>query len=386
MPRKRRTLSELRKIESAAGPTAEPSHQAGARRRSTWTSTAEAHGYTEEELDSLVCSHVGEGHPPAEIATMLWERYGIKIPREKPYQILGSAALRKQFIYEPSLEHVMADRIHYERHLQEVRVVHTALFQDVGYRAAETLLELVIQHAKRNRGKDCVHIGWPGGYSMHKMARYFADRLRRPIPGMPKSICLHALVGGADPKDPTTDPNAFFTYFLEDPVTRDYVSFWLLHAPAIVQARQFKALKKWPGIVEAYQAARDLDIIVTSASQWADQDSMLFKYMKHYPTSIQTLESARCVGDLMWRPVGRDGPIELETDIRSMTLVELSELPGFIARGGSVLLAIGPCGGCRRPKGHILRTILNLKEPLVTHLVVDTRSAREMLSEAGRSE
>jgi DNA-binding transcriptional regulator LsrR (DeoR family) len=382
MPRKKRTIDEVRKAVAAAqGSPGQP----GGRRRRRSKSTAETFGLSREELESIICSHVGEGHPPAEIKALLKKRYKIKIPRERPYQILAAAAIKRLFQYRPPLELEMADKIRHAHHLQDVRVVHTALFQDVGYRAAENLVELVLEHAERKGRKDCVHIGFAGGYSMHKLARCFADMLREPRPGMPKAICLHAMVGGADPKDPTTDPNAFFTYFLEDPFMRDLMKFSLLHAPAIVHARQFTEIKKWEGIVEAYQEAKDLDIIVTSASHWADPHSMLYKYMRNSPSSIAALHGARCVGDMMWRPLGENGPIEFETDIRSMTLAELSDLPAFIGRGGSVMLAIGPCGGCRQPKGKILRTILNLKEPLVTHLVVDTRSAREMLSDLAQA-
>jgi DNA-binding transcriptional regulator LsrR (DeoR family) len=384
MPRKKRTITQVLK-EEIVGTTNGSSGKRGGRRRRRRRSTAEAFGLSREELESLVCSHVGEGHPPAEISKLLKKLYKIRIRRERPYQILAAAAIKKLFQYLPPLESKMAGDIRRSHHLEDVQVVHTARFQDVAFRAAETLVEMVLQHARSKKGKDCIHIGFAGGYSMHKLARCFADMLRQPGLGLPKVICLHALVGGADPKDPTTDPNAFFTYFLEDPFVRDLMDFALLHAPAIVHARQFTEIKEWEGIVEAYREAKDLDIIVTSASDWADPHSMLYKYMRNSPESIDALKRAHCVGDMMWRPLGENGPIEFETAIRSMTLVELSELPAFIERGGSVMLALGPCGGCRRPKGQILRTILNLKEPLVTHLVVDTRSAREMLSDLAQA-
>ena len=78
---------------------------------------------------------------------------------------------------------------------------------------------------------------------------------------------------------------------------------------------------------------------------------------------------------MLWRPLSRSGPIEVETELRVMTLVELSKLPKLIDAGKYVLLALGPCGACGRDKGSMLKTILDIKPPLITHVVVDSLSA-----------
>ena len=44
---------------------------------------------------------------------------------------------------------------------------------------------------------------------------------------------------------------------------------------------------------------------------------------------------------------------------------------------------LSPCGVCHRPKGDLLDCVLNLEEPLITDLVVDSRSARQMLAGEG---
>ena len=109
---------------------------------------------------------------------------------------------------------------------------------------------------------------------------------------------------------------------------------------------------------------------------------MLMAYMKKSQESYCRLQDAGCVGDLMWRPLGPNGPLtgERGKDIRAMTLLELDSLSPFIAdEGKHVLLLLGPCGMCGASKGKLLRNILGLKAHLVSHLVVDSRSAREML-------
>jgi hypothetical protein len=62
-----------------------------------------------------------------------------------------------------------------------------------------------------------------------------------------------------------------------------------------------------------------------------------------------------------------------------MTLVELRELPPFMRKGKYVLLVVGPCAMCQRTKSQILSAILASKPRLISHLVVDTRSAKEVL-------
>ena len=65
--------------------------------------------------------------------------------------------------------------------------------------------------------------------------------------------------------------------------------------------------------------------------------SMLLDYMKNSPPSLRKLKEAGYCGDMLWRPLGPDGPIEIETQIRAMTLIELSHLRDFIQQGKPVL-------------------------------------------------
>jgi hypothetical protein len=78
--------------------------------------------------------------------------------------------------------------------------------------------------------------------------------------------------------------------------------------------------------------------------------------------------------------------VERNKDMRAMTLMELSDLPGFISdKGKHVLLALGPCGVCKTPKGNILRAILDQDPHLISHLVVDSRTACEVFKSDGNS-
>ena len=67
--------------------------------------------------------------------------------------------------------------------------------------------------------------------------------------------------------------------------------------------------------------------------------------------------------------------------MRAVTLMELSDLPDFIKRGKQVLLLVGPCGQCGGPKEEVLESVLTHKRKLITHLVVDSRSARGLFEQ-----
>jgi hypothetical protein len=73
----------------------------------------------------------------------------------------------------------------------------------------------------------------------------------------------------------------------------------------------------------------------------------------------------------------------MRTDVRTMTLMELSQLPEFIERGGKVLLLLGPCGasGCGGPKTDVFRAILRGGKT-VTHICVDSRTAKAVIESA----
>ena len=64
--------------------------------------------------------------------------------------------------------------------------------------------------------------------------------------------------------------------------------------------------------------------------------------------------------------------------------MELSEVAAFCERGNRVLLTLGPCSQCDRPKTDVLEILLNLEKPLFTDLAVDSRSARECLESVAK--
>ena len=377
MPRRARSLSDVR-AKYAPHSAKTPRRRRQLRR--------DYNGLDWMEVLTAVCKFFCKGHTATEITAMMRDRHKVEMPREEPYQLLSYAASQGWIRFVAPYEHTLRGRIKRRCRRLELEVVHTAVFDDVGYHAAEMLVDLLQKHREGPYNKEEVHIGFAGGHALRKVAQALAGLLRRPTEGLPKTVVFHAMVAGFDVNEPSTDPNAFFTYFLNDPAMQVATRFVGLHAPAVVRTEQFQGLRELEGIKETYDRAKELDIIVTSASLWPDEHSMLRRYMSKSPESLSALEAAGCVGDMLWRPLGADGPIEIDTDIRAMTLLELSDLPKYIKRGKDVLLVLGPCGGCNAPKGGVLSAVLNRQPRLITHLVVDSRAAREYLNSEPRKQ
>jgi DNA-binding transcriptional regulator LsrR (DeoR family) len=329
------------------------------------------------EVVAAVCRYFCKGSTATEIRELMQKEWNVEMTREEPYQCISYAASRDWIRFVAPHEHGLREKIRGKcPWLDEVEVVHSAVADDVAYHGAEMLVDLL---RKLKEQKDEVHVGFAGGHSMRKVCRSLAQLLRQPREGLPKSVVLHAMVAGFDVEDTTTDPNALFTYFVKDTAMQVDTHFVALHAPPLVRTKDFQRLKRLEGIRESYERAKDLDIVVTSASLWNDEHNKLRKYVETRSREcMPALEEAGCIGDMLWRPLGANGAIEIDTQIRAMTLMELTDLPRFIADGKYVLLVLGPCGGCNTPKAEMLRTVLGIRPSLITHLVVDSRTAGEV--------
>ncbi len=335
-----------------------------------------ASGMTLEELAALVCKFFIRGKMVSEIVELI-KPYGVEMKREDPYRLISYAAKRGWLRYHAPIEADLRERLK-ERHtwLGDVEVVQTASSDDVARHAAKLLLRLAREHRRGNPLSEEFHIGFAGGNLLRKTARCFEEMLRTPD-ALPKWIVFHAMVAGFNANDPITDPNAFFAYFGPEQALQVRARFVGLLAPGIVDHQELRRLRAIRVIQRAIERASEIDVIVSSLGHWKNGCSGLYNmYSQESPKSLQQLLAAGCIGDMMWRPIGRRGPIEIETEHRTMTLMELNQLPDFIARNKRVVLLVGPCATCHAAKSEVLEAILAQRDRhLVTDLVVDSRSA-----------
>jgi DNA-binding transcriptional regulator LsrR (DeoR family) len=331
------------------------------------------------ELLAIVCSYFcNDGLGAAKIKRRLKEEHGLEISRERIYPLILHAAARGWIRFTPPQPLRLYREIKEDRYpwLHDLSVVPTARSEDVSFRGAKTLMEILQQRYADEE----VHIGFSGGYSLRRLAQRFAQLLREPAQRPPRKIIFHAMVAGFDVTDPTTDPNAFFTYFVKDPTSQVATSFVGLHAPAMARAGTIEELREVTGIREAYEQAGAIDIIVTSASCWEDEHCTFRNYRYVAGDSMKELEAAGCLGDMLWQPLGSDGPIPTGGGVRAMTIMDLGQVSQFVADKNLVLLVAGPCGVCHRPKDAVVRAILEQPKQLITHLVVDSGCARALVS------
>lgn len=331
-----------------------------------------------QEQMSIVCEKFLSGKKYSEIAQIINQERNAKLTREAIYPIIQRAIDDGLIKYVPPIESDLTVQLldKYDW-LSKCKVVHTANFSDIAYHGAQTLIALL--ENMRKHDKQEVHVGFAGGHAMRNLVNIFSELIKRSDSSIPSRLVLHALVAGFDTFDPTTDPNTFFTLFHSSNPSGLQIKFVGLHAPPIVETDEYDKLKSLPGIKEAYDESNKIDIIVTSATNWGDEHSTFRKYMEKSPSCSKTLEEQKCIGDILWQPLAEKEPITTRTERRSMTLFELDQIAKLRQNGKYILLVLGPCAYCGSTKSEILSAILNQKEELITHLVADSHSVREVL-------
>jgi DNA-binding transcriptional regulator LsrR (DeoR family) len=329
---------------------------------------------------SVVWHLFKQGKSATAISKIIREEYGAptSFTRQKVSSLIQAEAQadRLRFVPKPSTtqEHLL--RTHFPW-LNEISISQTTRFEDVARKGADMLITSLKQLPWINKKE--VHLGFAGGHAMHLLVQTFARMLSETNDKLPKKLVLHALVAGFDVLEPTTDPNTFFTLFQDRTKFSTEFSFVGLQTPPRVQADQYDTLRESDWFQDSYKHAKDLDILVTSAANWRDKDSTFRKSMKRSPNSYKMLNKARCAGDMFWLPIGPNGPLQVKTEIRSMTLLELNEVADCIDNGKHVYLVLGPCAGCDKLKSEVLSAILKSKRKLISHLVSDTGTVREVL-------
>lgn len=299
----------------------------------------------------------------------------VEVLREDPGYIVEQAGKGGSLVYRPSHDAAYRDKILMGElpAPEDIDVVRSIDVNVVAREASRMLVRML-----RNVDKKTVHVGVAGGHTMRALMRALARELVEPIGRIPPTIHFHALAAGFDLNDPTTNPNSFVSFFDRQLIATN-IKFTGLNAPAIVDPGMFGKLKDFPDIKEAFDAVKNIDIFATSGTSWLDEHAVLRKRME--AADRRLLEAQRVVGDVLWRPLSLDGPIEIETASRAFTLVELSELQELIrSEGRKVLLALAPCGICRSLKGNLLRSALEAR--IATHVVCDMRSAGQLLATA----
>ena len=335
----------------------------------------------ERTLVAAVIRRFMQNKSVEQIRKEVLEEYGPpgEMTREQPGARVRDGAKLGWFWYRPPA-HLRYETYIYDHYMgvKRVCVAHTGEFEHVARAAADMLLRLVQQCFRSGKTGE-VHIGLDSGIAMQQLAQAFADVLCEPARHLPKKICFHSMVSAFDPGFPTTDARTFFTYFLERPTLQIEPRFVSLHAPTIVTREAIDELRENREIADSFAAVQQLDIVAISGSVWDHEHSSLRSFMARSPRALKHLVDEGIIGDVLWRPIGETGPIKVDTEIRTLTLMELSDLQAFVSRGKHVLFMLGPCGRCNEPRGRLLHAVLNQEQPLISHLVADSRTTGQFI-------
>ena len=365
-----------------------------ARRTRTLSDVEKSFSPSDLEIAAAVCDFFCQGLTPSEIRQEIATKFQRELSREQPYQLLTLAASKGWFKFMPPLEYSLGEQIR-ETHpwLSGVEVVQATTLDQIATRAARTLFELIRKkaHAKPEQP---VHVGLAGGWTVLRIAKEFGALLRKPTDDFPKQLVFHSMVTGLQLHDPRTDPNTFYSHLSDelerkrDPEKPDTwprvdIDFVALSAPATsskideVSGQERGEYPEDDPCREAFERKHEIDIIITSGSSWTDSDHSQLKQVMSDRDKVRCEELVEdgCVADMLWQPLTKSRPIPNNAKVRPVTLLDLEEIPEVIRKGTDVLLALGPCGHCRTPREDVLDTVLNLDEKIITHLVVDSRSA-----------
>lgn len=332
------------------------------------------------ELQSRVLNLFCSGKTVKEIqSTLKAGNPPVSLNRWEPHEIVRRAAKRGRLLYKAPIDFELGEELRNRYDwLKRVNVVHTSASRDISFWAAENLRQIMIRHREDQGPEVDFHIGFAGGGLLEATARILARMLMSETEPIPRRLFFHSMVGRFS-DDPATDPNSFAAYFIGQPMPMD-VRFVGLLAPGLVEAKTASVLRALDGIRESYERVAEIDVIVTSAGgHWGKGCSRLHEIFEERQdaASLKSLEEAGCIGDLMWCPLARTGPIKL-SGLRAMTLVQLEELPALVAQRKRIMLVLGPCVTCGLPKTEMLNAVLSLPTPLITDLVVDSQAVHQL--------
>lgn len=376
--------------------------------------------YSRGEVVSLAAQlYYFDGLTQERISEELSSR-GIEFPRQAIADCLREVREQGRLRYIAPVETRLGAYI-LERNplVHEAWVVESAVPDHIAGRGADMLLTLLRQH-KRDTLSDEIHVGFAGGRTPNLLAQSLAELLAdletRPeeeYTTYPKRIFFHSLIGSVSLGDALVGPNSYFIHFLGTNrrlVWRYFeLRFSSLPLPALVLQKEqpriaeiktaLKKVEMTRDAVDSAKMAQKLHVIVTSCGHWGRGHLSLFDHVSQscsaspglkmaWERTVRQLESEGVQGDVAWCPLRRDGPITAETELQIEKLFEIQELSQFAhpahpataespSTRGKILLLAGPCSGCTEPKGHLLRAILGLNPPPLTHLVVDTRTVDE---------
>lgn len=345
------------------------------------------HELVRDETLVALCRRFLEGATTDELATWLLARDArLDVGRQRIYDLVREAARRGLIRLQVRDAEELQQRLSATLGVAGERVRVAAASgrgagEQVALVGAEMALVLLAELAAARPG-ELVRLGLGGGRTMRLLADQLARSLRT-APDTPR-LAVHALSSGFDPRAPQDAPITFLGAF--EPVAEELVA---LFSSGVLEPREAEDFRALPGVSEAFQLAKKLDLIVTSLASARDESGALNRFFAHggHPKlqeSRRRLEARGWVGDVLYEPYGATAPIEVDLPVEPVSVLKLPELVGMARRRRTrVLLLAGPSPRGRSRADALLPLLTQPGLRLWTDLALDSGTAEQILNEIG---
>ncbi|MGD0519196.1 MAG: hypothetical protein ABSA26_16795, partial [Thermoguttaceae bacterium] len=258
----------------------------------------------------------------------------LKLPkplsRESIYPMLAEARRLKYIRLVPPLEEEMPKQIAQrfncnEEHITVVRTPAKHLNEFVAYKAAEIALDLIRATAAATKKKE-IGLGLGPGRATLDFCQHLGQLLQSET-NVPK-LNLHAISAGCPARYPEYASSSFFNLFPRNIVENRIGLF----AETVVRCRDFEKIKTCYGVTEAFEAKKEIDLIITSMGDFNDEHDLLSTFLVQSGAPLKTLRDQGWIGSVQYRPYSKDGPIqENPDDMRAVTIFELDDFATMAA-------------------------------------------------------
>jgi DNA-binding transcriptional regulator LsrR (DeoR family) len=325
---------------------------------------------------------------PAKIQKTINDREEYELSREDIYSLIKESRDRGFIFFSPP-EHIKLSRELHTRYGGTIKVVSTG-DTAIGEGLAASAAELVINKIKnlggtgnnkrkKNDSKNKVHLGIGAGYTAREVTSKIAEHYDEDTTLPPLEI--HAITSGFKSDEAELSPISWFSWFMKGSSKR--VSFVGLFAPPMVEDNTtYEKIKELPGVKEAYEKAKDIQIVVTSLG-----DAQSAEYWFPYVTEEgkKTLRKDHgWKGDVLYCPYSDKGPI-LGKDLErfAVTLFNIEDLVN-LAKDQINHMVVLVCGPSHEKKSirktEALKPLLkNMDLRVWSHLITDVGTAHELL-------
>jgi DNA-binding transcriptional regulator LsrR (DeoR family) len=314
---------------------------------------------------------------PVEIQKKLEKEQDYYMRRETIYAILRDARDSGFIRMSPPIHDELSWKLS-EHYAGSIKVVSTGEF-GVNHFLAANAAELVIDRIKYHGGNDRkVRLGLGAGLTTRNIAHELAN-LYHADASLP-DIVIHALTSGFRSDRAHQSPISWFSWFTKEGTNR--VSFVGLFAPPMVPSDElYQTIKKLPGISEAFEVAKDINIVVTSIGDTAKSGGDWLPFVEE-DKKATLLESGWC-GDVLYCPYSDKGPIPAKAlSLQAVTLFTIQDLVAMArnSQKHSIILVCGPTHSNGKLKTEALKPLLeNPNLRVWTHLITDMGTAQELI-------